>query len=177
MRWILTIAVCMAWTYVTAQYRPDQKSSTVKFTTKYFGVETGGTVAGLNGFIVWSDGCPLVDCKFDVSVDASTIQTGVELRDNHLRGEDFLDAANHPHIRFVSSKVEPMDGKQTFTVYGELTIKNHTKKISFPFTAEPIDNGYLFKGSFQISRKDFEVGNSTIISDNVSVIMSVLATK
>ena len=62
-------------------------------------------------------------------------------------------------------------------MYGELNIKNHTKEISFPFLAEPSGDGYLFKGVFTINRRDFDVGGSSIISDNAEISLSVYANK
>jgi len=169
------VAIWLLSDYITALYRPVGNLSSVGFTVKYLGVETKGTVAGLRGDITWGDGGILSDYKFDVLIDANTIQTGIELRDDHLRGSEFLDAAKYPFIRFVSSRVEASNEKDTFVVHGSLTIKNHTKEISFPFTAAPIENGYLFKGSFQINRKDFEVGKSVVISDDVTVNLNVSA--
>ena len=173
----IAVAVFLLSEYVIAQYRPVQNLSSIEFTVKYLGVETKGTVAGLRGDITWGNGSSLVDCKFDVLLDASTIQTGIELRDSHLRNSEFLDAVNHPYIRFVSDNVEATGDKATFIMHGRLTIKNHTKEISFPFTAAPIENGYFFKGTFQISRTDFGVGKSAVISDNVSVNLNVSAVK
>jgi polyisoprenoid-binding protein YceI len=171
----MAIAICLLTGYMIPLYRPVQNLSSVGFTVKYLGVEMTGTVAGLRGDITWGDCSALADCKFDVLVDVSTIQTGIELRDNHLRGKEFLDAVDHPYIRFTSNKVEATNDKGQFTMHGDLTIKGHTKEISFPFTVAPIDNGYVFKGSFQVNRKDFEVGNSVVISDHVTVTLNVSA--
>ena len=56
-------------------------------------------------------------------------------------------------------------------------MKNHSKEISFPFSAETIANGYLFKGMFSINRKDFEIGGPSIIADNAEVTLEVTAVK
>lgn len=177
MKWILTLVICLSSNLLVAQYKPVQNLSSVVFTVKYFGVAATGSIGGLRGDISWGNDESFVNNRFNVSIDASTIQTGIDLRDEHLRGGDFFDVTNHPQIRFVSSKVEAADDNGTFTVVGELTIKNHKKEVSFPFTAEPIVNGYLFRGSFQINRKDFDVGKSVVISDSVEVVISVSATK
>ena len=172
---VISVAIFLLSGFIVAQYRPVQNLSTVEFTVKYLGIETKGTVAGLRGDITWGNGSSITDYKFDVVLDASTIQTGIDLRDSHLRGSEFLDAANHPYIRFVSSRVEGTGDQGTFMMYGSLTIKGHTKEISFPFITAPIENGYLFKGAFQLNRKDFEIGKSAVISDNVTVTLNVSA--
>src|SRR4051812_18589552 len=101
---VITIVIFLLSGYIIPQYRPVPNLSSVEFTVKYLGIETKGTVAGLRGDITWGNGSSLADYKFDVLVDANTIQTGIDLRDNHLRGSEFLDAVNHPYIRFVSDK-------------------------------------------------------------------------
>jgi polyisoprenoid-binding protein YceI len=100
----------------------------------------------------------------------------MDLRDNHLRGQEYFDVTKYPRISFVSMKVAE-EADHSLIVYGKLTIKNHSKDISFPFTASQVTNGFVFKGSFNISRKDFDVGGSGVISDNVAVVLSVVATK
>jgi polyisoprenoid-binding protein YceI len=56
---------------------------------------------------------------------------------------------------------------------GKLTIKGHTKDISFPFNATVVDGGYRFRGSFSINRRDFEVGGSSTISDRTDINLDV----
>lgn len=67
-----------------------------------------------------------------VSVDAASVATGIEARDNHLRGGDFLDAAGHPTILFVSRSVSASgDG---WAAGGELTLKGITRPATFHVT-------------------------------------------
>jgi hypothetical protein len=55
-------------------------------------------------------------------------------------------------------------------------LKNHVKELSFPFTAEAQGGGgYRFKGGFSINRKEFEVGGTSTISDNLDVELDVIA--
>jgi polyisoprenoid-binding protein YceI len=76
----------------------------------------------------------------------------------------------------VSAKVEQSNKKGVWLTSGKLTIKNHTKDISFPFTATAsAGGGYIFSGKFNINRRDFDVGGSSIISDNLEVTLTVLA--
>lgn len=160
----------------TAQYKPVDNKSTVQFKVKTFGINVGGAFTGLNGTILF-DPDHLNDSRFDVSVDANSINTDNSLRDSHLRNDPFFDAKNYPRIHFVSTRIAPSTKKGVLLMYGKLSIKNQTRDISFPFTADPFPNSYLFKGTFTINRKDFSVGETNIISDNVEVSLNVLASK
>ena len=99
------------------------------------------------------------------------------MRDNHLRSEDYFDVKNYPRIHFVSSRITPAKKAGTFFVSGNLTIKETTKEISFPFTAQPQADGFLFNGEFKINRRDFKVGGSGTISNDLLVKMEVVAKK
>jgi polyisoprenoid-binding protein YceI len=58
---------------------------------------------------------------------------------------------------------------------GKLTIKNKSKEIEIPFTAEKNGNGWLFSGSFNMNRRDFDIGGSSTISNELTVDIKVLA--
>ena len=159
-----------------AQYKPVDNGSTIEFNVKHFGLKTSGSFSGLQGQITF-DKNSLNDAKFDVSIDAGSIRTGVDMRDNHLRGEGYFETAKYPRIHFVSTKITSNGKSEEFLISGLLTIRNHSKDISFPFSATQTSSGYLFKGSFSLSRKEFEVGSSGVISDNVDVLLSISAMK
>jgi polyisoprenoid-binding protein YceI len=63
---------------------------------------------------------------------ATSIDTGIEQRDNHLRSADFFDVANHPEISFKSTRVEKK-GKDDFIAYGDFTLRGVTKQVALPF--------------------------------------------
>ncbi|MBS1659603.1 MAG: YceI family protein, partial [Bacteroidetes bacterium] len=87
----------------------------------------------------------------------------------------YFDVEKYPKIRLLSEKISSAK-KGVFQFTGQLTLKNHTKAVSFPFTAEAADGGgYRFKGTFSINRKDFEVGGTSTISDNLDVELDVIA--
>ena len=159
-----------------AQYKPVDNGSSIQFKIKNFGINTGGSFTGLQGNIIF-DINHLNTANFDVSLDANTINTGIDMRDNHLRNDSYFDVKNYPRIHFVSTKVTPSTKAGVLFIFGKLTIKNQTKDISFPFTATTNNDGYLFKGVFNINRRDFGVGGSSIISDDLEVQLSVLAKK
>ena len=162
--------------FAVAQYKPVDSGSTIEFNVKHFGLKTSGSFSGLQGQIIF-DKNSLSDAKFDVSIEANSIRTGIDMRDNHLRGEGYFEATKYPLIHFVSTRITSNGKSEEFLFSGLLTIRNHSKDISFPFTATQTSSGYLFKGSFSLSRKDFDVGSSGVISDNVDVLLSISAIK
>lgn len=158
------------------EYVPADNGSTVKFRVKNFGLAVTGAFTGLQGAIVFN-AANLPSSSFNVSVDANSIETGINLRNNHLRGEDYFDVKQYPRISIVSSKVTSAGQAGNFYLVGKLTIRNVTKDIGFPFTATATENGYSFDGSFRINRMDFKVGGNNTIADSVSITLHVVSRK
>ena len=157
------------------QYKATDEGSSITFKIKNFGFETGGSFTGLEGRIGF-DPADISKDSFDLSVDAGSINTDNNMRDSHLRKEEYFDVQNYPRLRFVSTGVT-VDKNAHFTAAGRLTIKNTTKDISIPFTVVPKNDGYIFTGEFKIDRKDFNVGGSSTISNGLTVYFSVFARK
>ena len=171
---LLHVLILFAAGDVSAQIKPIDDKSTIDFTIRNFGIRVSGTFKGVEGTIHF-DPAHLDQANFDISLDANSVNTDNSLRDDHLRGETYLDIKNYPKIRFVSTKVQPSNKSGIWFVSGKLTIKGHTKDISFPFSATAAMGGYLFKGTFKIMRKEFEVGGTSTISDEMDVSLSVFA--
>lgn len=170
---ILTIKCSVAQTALI----PVDEGSKVHFVIKNFGINTGGDFKGLKGSIKF-DPVNFAASAFDVSVDAATIDTDNSSRDDHLRKSDYFDAATYKTINFKSTKVVKSTVAGRFYVYGNLTIKGVTKPVEFGFGATPKDGGYVFDGEFEINRRHFGVGGSSIsMSDKLTVSLSVFAKK
>lgn len=71
-----------------------------------------------------------------VTIDAASIDTGVQQRDDHLRSPDFLDAANHPKLTYDATRVQPLGGGR-HRVDGELTIRGVAKPVSLEIEVTP----------------------------------------
>lgn len=120
----------------------------------------------------------------DVVIKATSIDTGIERRDAHLRSPDFFEVEKFPEITF-KSKAVTRKGK-TMTLTGDLTMHGVTKEISFPFAvsgrvANPTDETvrYGFNASLRINRRDYGVNyankaDPTFIGDEVTVNLSLL---
>lgn len=157
-------------------YVPVDAGSEVSFKIKNLGVSVGGSFSGLQGKIQFDPANPAASV-FDASVDVNSINTGIDMRDDHLKKEEYFDVQNYPRMRFVSTKITAGRGG-TYNMTGQLTIKGVTKEISFPFTARVQNGGYQFEGEFKINRRDFKVGGSSFtMSDNLTVHLNVLATR
>jgi polyisoprenoid-binding protein YceI len=173
---ILCMLIAITGNPASAQYKPQDTGSSIKFKIRNLGFPVNGSFSGLDGMIGF-DPNNMTASHFDVSIDASTINTDNNMRDNHLRNESYFDVKIYPRIRFVSTNITASKKKGVYMISGKLTIRNQTKDISFPFSATPSNDGYLFKGIFKINRKDFGVGGSSTISDELEVSLDILTKK
>ena len=175
-RIILFLSVTIAATTVRAQYKPVDQGSAVQFKIKNLGFSVNGSFSGLQGNIQFDPAHP-DQSLFDVSVDAASVNTDNSMRDEHLKKETYFDVKTYPRIHFQSTKISASNKTGTFIVAGKLTIKNTTKEISFPFSAVTTQNGYIFKGSFRMNRRDFQIGGGSTISDELELMLNVTAAK
>lgn len=94
-----------------------------------------------------------------VSIDAGSIDTGAEDRDNHLRSSDFLDVDTYATLEFVSTGVRPTAGG--YEIDGDLTIRDTTQPVTLEMQylgvmADPWGNDKaLFSAKTQIDREAF----------------------
>ncbi len=96
----------------------------------------------------------------NVTIDASSIDTGVADRDAHLKSADFFDVATHPEITFRTERVEPQ-GQDRLSLVGPLTMKGVTREVTFDVeahgqAADPWGNlRAAFTAKTAIDRRDF----------------------
>jgi len=167
----------MGYSSFSQKFIPIDNGSSVKFGIKNFGMNVTGSLSGLKGTVFYKQDNPKAS-YFDVNVDANSINTSNNKRDNHLRKEEYFNVTQFSTLRFVSSKITVSASGET-TVEGLLIIKGVSKKISFPYTVtNQSDGSLLLKGSFQINRRDFKIGSaSLILSDNLNVQLQIVAAK
>jgi len=92
-----------------------------------------------------------------ITIDAASINTRVDMRDNHLRSADFFDVAKYPTITFKSTGVKQTAANK-LEITGDLTVKGVTKKIVVPASVMFYDKGVgRFRGTLTLLRKDFGV--------------------
>jgi polyisoprenoid-binding protein YceI len=124
-----------------------------------------------------------------LAIKADSIDTRNEMRDGHLRSNDFLAMAEFPEIIFDSTVVEPVDD-ETVRLTGDLTIRGTTKPVTFEMAhtgsaKDPFGNLRLgFEGSLVIKRTDWGVSWNTaletggvLVSEKVTLEFDVSAIK
>jgi len=167
----------------------DPAHSLVEFTVRHMMVSNvKGRFGSVAGKIETTDD-NIADAKVEVEIDVTSINTGNEQRDGHLRTADFFDAESFPNIKFVSKRVED-HGNGTFDLIGDLTIRGVTKEI----TLKGEDNGRGntpqgahvagFSASTQLNRQDFGVKTNmaletggVLVGDIVKINLEVEAAK
>ena len=118
------------------------------------------------------------DAVFELSADAASINTEVDMRDNDLKSANFFDVAKYPKIIFKSTSIKP-DGQNKYKLTGNLTMHGVTKSVTMDLwyrgtTTNPMskqkDAGFKLKGT--LKRSDFNIGSNTpnvIVSDEVEI--------
>lgn len=166
------IIIATALINIAVAQKHTVTQSAISFTIKNLGIPVTGTFSGLQADINFDKDKP-ESSSIEASVDASTINTDNNMRDNHLKSDAFFDVAKYPRITMQSTAIRHKSGniyQATFNV----TIKDKTKAIDVPFTYVAGNNTAIFKGSFKIKRADFGVGNKTLVmSNDVNVSLNI----
>ena len=120
----------------------------------------------------------------EVSIDATSVNTGVDIFNKHLQGADFFDAEAYPSITFKSNKLT-FDKDALVAVAGDLTIKGVTKPVTLTVTSFKCMPHPMRKkdacganATTQIKRSDFNMGKyAPYVSDEVTLTLPVEAVK
>jgi polyisoprenoid-binding protein YceI len=173
---------------LTGTWDVDPIHSTVGFAAKH------AMVATTRGhFTVFSGGATIdaaapENSSLWLEIDASTVQTGNNDRDNHLRSNDFFGSQEHPKITYRSTSLK-VDGDEIRTV-GDLTIKGTTHPVELTWTfngvsKDPYGNsraGFDAEGS--VNRKNWGLNwnaaletGGFLVSDKVKLVIEVAAVK
>ncbi|MFD7241229.1 YceI family protein [Streptomyces massasporeus] len=118
-----------------------------------------------------------------LTIRAASVQTRNTKRDDHLRSGDFLDAASHPDLTFVSTHVEQTGGTR-FGVTGDLTVRGVTRQVTvdFELTGSGRDpqgsQSAAFTGRTVIDRHDWGVsGARGMVGRKVTLEFDVTAVR
>ena len=122
------------------RYELDRAHTYVGFVVRHLAVSNvRGKFTGFSGHVMLDEADP-TRSSVSVTIDASTIDTSNERRDNHLRSADFFEVERFPNITFVSKSIErTADG---LVMVGDLTMRDVTREVRVPFELSgPVDTG------------------------------------
>jgi len=106
----------------------DPSHSHISFSVRHMMIsKVRGFFEDFSGTIDFDEENP-VNTTVDIAIDAASINTRDENRDNHLKSPDFLNAAEYPNLTFVSKRVEQSDDNYGRLI-GDLTIQDVTHEI------------------------------------------------
>ena len=138
----------------------DNTHSELVFKVKHLMItNVKGAFRKFNATLV-ADGDDFTKSSVTATIDAASISTNEENRDNHLRSADFFDAANHPSLTFKGTAFKKVNDDE-YELTGLLTIRGVSKEVKLDvefggFMKDPYGNekaGFSLEG--KINRKDF----------------------
>jgi polyisoprenoid-binding protein YceI len=171
--------------YVAGTWNIDGLHSEVGFSVRHMMVsKVRGKFTKFEGQIVTGES--FTDSSVTADIDLSSIDTGSEQRDGHLRSADFFDAENHPKMTYRSTGLRADGGD--YVVEGELSLHGVTKSV--PLKLEL--NGFGpdayggtragFTGTGHINRSDFGItynaaieGGGVVVADKIDIHLEIEA--
>jgi len=151
----LFLITLLSFSAVQAQTSKIVSGST-GFSVKYVLGTCNGTFDAPKGTAIF-DEKNVSASSFNITVTASSFNTGNNSRDKDMKSEKYFFVSKYPDIRFKSSKVEK-DGTR-YKATGTLTIRDVSKTVTFPFEAKKNTDGtYALSATFEINRLDYNIG-------------------
>ncbi len=186
--WITALALVLSGTAMagTTAWKIDPAHTAAQFAVKHLMISTvRGTFKGVNGTVTWDDS-DVSKSSVNVTIDATTVDTGEPARDKDLKSEKFFEVAKYPTITFVSTKVE-QTGVGKLKVTGDLTIHGVTKQVVLDVDGpsasvkDPWGNmRSAISATTKVNRQDFGVkwnanidGGGVVVSDDVNITIDL----
>lgn len=167
----------------------DPAHTGVEFAVKHMMISTvKGRFGSVSGTITL-DEADLSGSSVEVEIEAASIDTRQEQRDEHLRSADFFDVENFPQLTFRSRRIEAT-GSGRLRIVGDLTIRDQTREVVLDATDEgrgkdPWGNEKAgFTAQTSIDRRDFgltwnaalETGG-VLVANEIKITLEVQAAK
>ncbi len=167
----------------------DTDHSEITFKVKHLVISTVTGKFKEFDAIIESDNEDFKDAKITFETSIDSIETGNEDRDNHLKSDDFFNAAEYPKMTFESKSFKKT-GDGEYKLVGDLTIRGNTKEIELDaeYGGTVVDPYGQTKAGFdvtgKINRKEFGLtwsavteAGSVVVSDEVKLNLNVQFTK
>jgi polyisoprenoid-binding protein YceI len=175
---VIIIALLIAMTvgsFAQTQWKVDTYHSNVKFSVSHLVIsDVEGSFKVYSGSLI-SSGGDFQDASIDFSVDVNSIDTDNEMRDKHLRSDDFFNAEKFPAMTFESVSWKSTNGRD-FILEGNLTIRDVTRPVVFNVVlGGSTKDGYGntkagFKATATINRLDFGLKWNAVTEAGAAVV-------
>jgi polyisoprenoid-binding protein YceI len=169
--------------YLTGTWAIDPVHSDVSFVIRHLGVsKVRGRFGAVEGQIVTAENP--VESTVTAKIGTSSIDTGNEQRDEHVRGEDFLDVTRFPEMTFTSTGLRT--NGEDFLLDGELTLHGVSKPVTLELELNGFGDGFDgakvvgFSAATEINRRDFGVTGGAagaVLGDKVRIQLEIEAVK
>lgn len=162
-------------------YGVDGSHTFPRFSYSHFGYSTQlSSFKNTSGKVVFD--AEAKTGSVDISIDMKSVNTGFEVFDGHIQGEDFLDTAKFPTATFKSTKVV-FEGDKPKSIEGNLTIKGVTKPVTLTVTSfQAMPHPMMKKPALganaftTIKRSEFNAGKyAPYVGDDVRIDIAVEA--
>ena len=163
-----------AETMATTKWALDASHSELKFKVRHMMITN--VTGSFNEISATMEGDDILTSKVEFTAKTSSIDTGSEQRDTHLKSADFFESEKYPEMKFVSVRFEKKSGNE-YIMHGHLTFKDVTKEVALEVEHGGINkdpwgnmkNGFSING--KINRKDFGL-NWTAALETGGVLVS-----
>lgn len=179
-----TILLTSAASAQSTKWVVDKAHSNVKFTVTHMAIsEVDGNFKSFDGTLE-SAKPDFSDAKIQFNIDVASIGTDNENRDNHLKGDDFFNAAQFPKISFTSTSMKPLGGNK-YQLTGNMTVRDVTKTVTWDVTYGGIMSTQRgrkagFKAKATINRFDYNLkwnrateAGGLVVGENVDVVLNI----
>lgn len=166
------------------EYKIDPAHSTIGFAVRHYEINwVDGRFKDFEGTIRYDDK-DVTKSSVEFTAKVTSIDTGVEARDKHLRTADFFEVEKYPTMTFKSTHVERKGN--AFLLHGDLTLKGVTKPVHLPFSVagavkDPRGNTrFGVAAQTKVNRRDFGInfggpmtGGGLSIGDEVNITLNL----
>jgi polyisoprenoid-binding protein YceI len=185
MKWFALLAI-FAFAFAasgaaqTQTWQIDPAHTTSQFSVRHLAISTvRGVFEKTTGTVMFDPADPS-KAQIDATIDASTVNTRVQMRDNDLRSPHFFEVDKYPTITFKSKRTE-VEGPGKLKVTGDLTMHGTTEEVvlevegpTAPINSPMGDIRMGASATTKISRHDFGVdGGAGVAGDEIQITLDV----
>lgn len=143
------------------RFRIQPEASEISFRATSRLMNADGRFARFSGEVL-ADPAALTGARITLAIDAASLDTGIEMRDSHLRGSDFFDVERFPTISFQSVRVESAGRRAA--VVGRLTLRGVTREITVPIDVQITNIALVASGEFIVNRGEYAMNYNSYLN-------------